>query len=148
MHPPLRSSLGPRGATLIEVLSVLGVVSVLLGSAIPGFVSYRDRAAVTGAAATAAEALHAARAHAVRRGERTALRVDTAGRRLVIVTRRDTIREFPLGEIFGVWVATTRDSLAWSPSGLGFGAANTRLEFGRGAARDTISVSRLGRVRR
>jgi hypothetical protein len=42
----------------------------------------------------------------------------------------------------------TRDSIAFYPSGLGYGAANTRLIVSRGAAAETVTVSRAGRVRR
>jgi hypothetical protein len=38
--------------------------------------------------------------------------------------------------------------MAYSASGLGFGAANMRVIVSRGASADTITVSRLGRVRR
>jgi hypothetical protein len=46
-----------------------------------------------------------------------------------------------------VALEATRDSLAYGPDGLGVGAANLRLVLRRGAAADTLSVSRLGRVR-
>jgi hypothetical protein len=38
--------------------------------------------------------------------------------------------------------------VAYSATGLGFGASNASLVVSRGAAADTVSISRTGRVRR
>jgi hypothetical protein len=46
-----------------------------------------------------------------------------------------------------VSLSTSRDSLAFDVRGLGYGAANLTLVARRGAAADTLVVSRLGRVR-
>ena len=49
---------------------------------------------------------------------------------------------------YGVNFSTTRDSIAFTSGGLGYGAANTQIILRRGVAADTIAVSRLGRARR
>jgi hypothetical protein len=46
-----------------------------------------------------------------------------------------------------VSMVATRDSMAYLPSGLGYGAANMSVFLERGDRLDTISISRLGRVR-
>lgn len=74
--------------------------------------------------------------------------MDTAGARLSIVAGTETVAVHDLGAVFGVRLSTTRDSIAWSPVGLGYGAANARLIVARGLATETVTVSRLGRVRR
>ena len=43
-------------------------------------------------------------------------------------------------------IAVTRDSITYAPTGLGYGAANTRIIVARGRWADTITTSRLGRV--
>ena len=48
----------------------------------------------------------------------------------------------------GVTLSATRDSMAYAPNGLGYGASNLSIIVRRGAVTDTVVVSRLGRVRR
>lgn len=137
-----------RGVTLVELLITVSVVALLSGIAVPAFHNVRDRVAVHGAASATASALADARHHATRWNRRTALTVDT-GRALVVVRAGpDTVGITPLHALFGVTLAATRDSIAYSPGGIGFGAANTRLIVARGAAAETLTVSRAGRVRR
>jgi hypothetical protein len=72
--------------------------------------------------------------------------VQPASARLVVHAGADTLRGASWRAL-GVTVEATRDSLAYGPDGLGVGAANLRLILRRGGAADTLSVSRLGRVR-
>jgi hypothetical protein len=60
----------------------------------------------------------------------------------------DTVRVRELGARYGVRLASSRDSLAFDPRGLGFGAANASIRLTRGAAAETVVVARLGRIRR
>lgn len=141
-------SLGRRGATLTELVLVLTLVGLVTGFALPAARSAEDRLVAEGAAAVAVRALLDARHHAVRRSERTALLMDTVTAHLRIVAGAETVAVHELGPVFGVTLSTTRDSIAWNALGLGYGAANARLILRRGAAAETITVSRLGRVRR
>jgi hypothetical protein len=52
-----------------------------------------------------------------------------------------------LRALYGVRLAASRDSLAYAADGLGWGAANARLVVRRGMSAETVTVSRLGRVR-
>jgi hypothetical protein len=92
--------------------------------------------------------LATARHGALRRAVVTAVRVDTARGLVVVHAGVDTLEQRSLGLVHGVRIETTRDSIAYGPAGLGFGAANTRVIFRRGAAAETVTVSRLGRARR
>jgi hypothetical protein len=74
------------------------------------------------------------------------VRIDAAQRRLTVHTGTDTLARTILPD--GLTMRTTRDSLAYAPSGLGYGAANLRVIVSRGRSADTITVSRLGRVAR
>jgi hypothetical protein len=47
----------------------------------------------------------------------------------------------------GVTLESTRTSITYSQTGIGYGAGNLTLIIARNLAADTIFVSRLGRVR-
>jgi prepilin-type N-terminal cleavage/methylation domain-containing protein len=134
--------------SLIEILFVLVIVVVLAAFAFPRYVAVRDRASVRSAVTASIAAFDAARTLALTRGRHAAVRVDTLGARLVVHSFRDTVLRVPLGTSWGVRVSASRDSSAIAPDGLGYGAANLSLILSRGAAADTVTVSRLGRVAR
>jgi prepilin-type N-terminal cleavage/methylation domain-containing protein len=137
-----------HGLSLIEILFVLAVAAILAAMATPPYVTLRDRAAVRSAATASVAAFDAMRTLALTRARHAAIRIDTANARLVVHSFTDTLLRVPLGAAWQVRIATTRDSSAIAPDGLGYGAANTRLTLMRGAAAETVSVSRLGRVLR
>ena len=74
--------------------------------------------------------------------------IDTANARLIVRSYADTVTERQLGQSHGVAILTTRDSMAYAPNGLGYGASNLSIVIRRGRVADTVVVSRLGRVRR
>jgi prepilin-type N-terminal cleavage/methylation domain-containing protein len=137
-----------RGFTLLE----LAITSVLIGLvaliAIPAVAHARDRAAVHGATSLLVSALADARHQALRWQRRTAVQFDTLTANTVVHAGSDTLLRVPLDSLFRVALASSRDSIAFYPTGLGYGAANTRLIVSRGAAAETVTVSRAGRVKR
>jgi Tfp pilus assembly protein FimT len=137
-----------RGTTIFELAVTLALLGIAAGVALPRFAGYRDRVAVSAAAASALALLSVARHGAIRRAAVTAVRFDSAATRVIVFADRDTLADRPLGIVHGVRLNATRDSIAYAPNGLGYGAANVRLILTRGAAAETITVSRLGRVRR
>ncbi len=149
-HPPpaRRSPLRPTrsGHTLAELVTVLAVLGVVLGVTVPRAAHVLDTAAVLVARQEATALLALARGHALAAGRATAVAVEAAAARLVVHAGADTLRDASWRAL-GVTLQATRDSLAYGPDGLGVGAANLRLVLRRGAAADTLSVSRLGRVR-
>lgn len=136
------------GTTLIEIGVTVTILGLMAGLTFPRFGSYRDRVAVEAATASTLSLLATARHAALRRATLTAVRFDTAGATILIMAGVDTIERRPLRDVHGVELSASRDSIAFASSGLGYGAANTQLILRRGAAADTISVSRLGRARR
>ncbi len=137
-----------HGTTFIEIGVTLALIGVMAGITMPRFGSYRDRISVDAAAASTMSLLATARHAALRRATRTAVHFDTATASVFVVAGIDTLERRPLREVHGVSMASSRDSIAFAPTGLGYGAANTQIIVRRGAAADTISVSRLGRARR
>jgi type II secretory pathway pseudopilin PulG len=137
-----------HGTTLIEIGVTIGMLGLMASLAFPRFGSYRDRVAVEAATASTLSLLATARHAALRRATRTAVHFDSASATVLIVAGVDTLERRPLREVHGVVFSTTRDSIAFASSGLGYGAANTQIILRRGAAADTVAVSRLGRARR
>jgi type II secretory pathway pseudopilin PulG len=134
--------------TLIEVGITVGILGLMAGLTFPRFGSYRDRIAVDAATSSTLSLLATARHAALRRATRTAIHLDSSLGTVFVVAGVDTIERRPLREVHQVEFSASRDSIAFTPSGLGFGAANTQIIVRRGGAADTISVSRLGRARR
>jgi len=137
-----------RGHTLAEMLIVLTVVGILTTICLPAFGSLRDSAAVHGAATELMAELAVARHTAILRGIRVAVRIDAPRAAVSVHAENDTILARSLRTDHGVTLRTTRDSIAYAPTGLGYGASNTTVVLHRGRATDTVVVSRLGRARR
>lgn len=130
----------------------LVLAAVLLGLAAPPLRGLRDRAEVTSATADVVAMLATARAAAVARGERVQVEIAAARGALVVIAgvddaRRDTVRTLALTGEGGVRLAVTRPRIVYTPTGMGYGASNTSIVLARGASVETVTVSRLGRVR-
>ena len=136
------------GQTLPELLTVLTIIGVLSAVAAPNVKAARDQAVVRDGITELAAALNSARAAALRRDARAVAAFDTARGEARVIVERDTLLVRQVGAELGVTLSASRDSVVYGPSGRGYGAANTTLIVRRGAVEDTITVSRLGRVRR
>ena len=66
---------------------------------------------------------------------------------ILVRTGADTLEQRDLLESQGVTLRTARTTVTYSPTGIGYGAANLTLIVARNLRADTIYVSRLGRVR-
>jgi Tfp pilus assembly major pilin PilA len=137
-----------RGATLPETMIVLCVVGILTTVAGLRVAEFRDRSSVRRATTETVATFAAARRWALSRSVRTAVRIDTAAATLVVSSYGDTIVRRHIGDSHGVSLTTSRDSMAYAPNGLGYGASNLTIVLRRGARAETVVVSRLGRVRR
>ena len=124
------------------VLALLGTIAIVRASA------FRDRMSVRAAVGETVSTFALARRWSVTRASRTAVSIDTANAVVVVRSFGDTIVQRRLGAAHGVKLSATRDSMAYAPNGLGYGASNLSIIVRRGVVADTIVVSRLGRVRR
>jgi Tfp pilus assembly protein FimT len=141
---PRRSSLG---TTLLELCVVLCLMAALSIIALPRLHDAMDRAAARGAIQEASSLFSLARRSAVTRRAVVAVMIDTAEGAILVRAGSRVIGQGGLRRQFGVRVATTRDSMAYDPRGLGYGAANLSVIARRGGAAETLTVSRLGRTR-
>jgi len=135
------------GFTIPELLIVLAVTAILTGLALPAVTGLRDRLTVRLAAVDAARALADARTIALTAARRTAVRIDALTNTLTVYAGTDTVRIVRLSE-YGVRLRTTRDSVAFGPTGIGWGAATATITLTRGSASTALAISRIGRIRR
>lgn len=138
-----------RGFTLLEVLVVLTIAGVLLVLLVPRWALHRDRLAVGRATAEVASFYHTARYAAILRARQVRIEFGAARLRAVYEGVTDStflVRTGPARH--GVTVAASRATIRIAPNGMGYGAANTRVVLSRGAAADTLTTSRLGRLKR
>ena len=136
-----------RAFSAIELTIVIGVVSVLSAIAMPGMTKLLDHMRVR-AAVTQIESLFGAARHiAIARGSMASVEIDTVAQTISVTLDGDTLRRGDIGGEHGVQLSTNRSSMAYSPTGIGYGAANLSVVVRKSPVADTIVVSRLGRVR-
>jgi type II secretory pathway pseudopilin PulG len=133
------------GTTLMELLLVLAILGTVGGIALPRLSALAAAFALRDAQRQARFLFARARTEAQTSGQRTAL-VILPPSSLAIVRAGDTLARVNL-EASLVRIEGSRDSMAYSASGLAWGASNLRLILRRSALADTLLVSRLGRVR-
>jgi prepilin-type N-terminal cleavage/methylation domain-containing protein len=138
----------PRGVTFLELLAVLVITGVLLGLAIPRVVGWLDRTATRRAAAEVRSFYHDARLQAVLWSARVRLELGEDSLRAVFEQETDSVFLARVGPgRHGVRLMASRSVIRVAPSGMGWGAANAKLVLRRGGAAESLTVSRLGRLK-
>ena len=137
-----------RAFTLLELVVVLGIGGILMAIAIPRAARYLDAIRVRGATQEIMWAFTTARHSAIAQARHASVLIDAEAGTIEVrsADRRVLIRDLRLG--YGVTLTATRDSMSYSPIGLGYGAANLKITIERGEASDTVVLSRVGRIRR
>ena len=133
----------------MEMAIALVMFGIMTGLAVPRLAGYADRLAVRRAADETAAFFNRARIAAVYRAVR--LKVSFNGDSLLAVAESATdsiVWRNPGPAKYGVALTASRPEIRLYPNGLGLGAANTKLVFRRGAAADSFTISRLGRLKR
>jgi Tfp pilus assembly protein FimT len=139
-----------RGHTLPELALVIVVTGGMCAIALPRLSAWLDRAAVEQASADLVMAITLARDRAAALGSST--RVQIGADTIVVDTLgrggwgRWSTRPGPARD--GVSVTASNHRIVFSPSGIAHGLSNSRIVVGRGLHHETITVSRLGRVKR
>src|SRR5437867_3740111 len=140
------------GFSLVELAITLAVMAVVTLVALPRLRALGDWIAVDAAAREVTTALAVARYAAV---------MQTTTSRLVIAAdtlridrwggRGDTweaVQRWPGPRERGVGVEVSNPVVTFDPIGMGWGVSNTKVVLRRGSQTETITVSRLGRVKR
>ena len=136
-----------RAFTLLELTLATAIAGLLLALVAPRFVSLRDAAAVRAAMGELGAAFSAARQEAITRRAPVAVVFDTAHGSVELRSGGQTILRRTLKPVYGVSLGANRDSAVYDPRGLGYGVSNLSLTVRRGSIVDTLTMSRLGRVR-
>lgn len=137
-----------RGITLIELSLAILIIGLVAALGLAGSRRLLDGMRVSAATGEAHTLFGVARQLAILGTRMVTLEIDTAGRRLVVRAGTETLRVRELGQLHGVTLAATRLSTTYGANGVGYGASNLTLVVRRGRWADTLTVSRLGRVRR
>ena len=138
-----------NGFSLIELVTVMVIVGILVGLGAPSLQHLLDRIAVDRAANELTVFYHGARLAAVLRGRRVRIEFHPDSLLGVYEGLTDsTFLNMPGPSGSGVTLAVSRATIRIQPNGFGMGAANTKLVLRRGAAADSLAISRLGRIRR
>jgi prepilin-type N-terminal cleavage/methylation domain-containing protein len=146
-HPGGRFSSVRRGFSAIELMVVVGVVSVLSAIAMPTMGRLLDRMRVRAAIIEIEALFSAARHAAIARASTVSVEIDTVAGAVSLTLNDDTLRRGELRREHGVYLSTNRSSMSYAATGIGYGAANLSVAVRKGSIADTIVVSRLGRVR-
>jgi type IV fimbrial biogenesis protein FimT len=139
-----------KGFSLIEVVIVLLIVAVVAAAGLPSLRPYVDRIVTDQAAREITTAIAVGRHGAVMQATRArvtiaadTLRVDRLkGEEWEPYWRR------PGPADHRVLLEVSNPEVVFGPTGLGWAASNTKVVLRRGSQVETITVSRLGRVKR
>lgn len=132
---------------MIETVVVLVVSGILLSIAVPRFSSLRDASAVRAAMSDLGAVFTTARQTAVTRRTTVAVVVDTATGDILLRAGGRILLHHGLRTAYGVLLGSDRDSAVYDPRGLAYGLSNLSITIHRGNFSDTLTMSRLGRVR-
>lgn len=135
-----------RGATIVELVVCLSIVAVVVAVAVPRYAVWRDRVGAREAASDVVGVLGDARETAVLRAGFVAVVLDTLRGSMESRAGGATLTRHDETARYGVALAANRDSVVYDPRGLGYGASTVSIMVRRGAAAETITVSRMGRV--
>ncbi len=138
----------PTGYTTIELVVALCIIGILASTALLTYSHIRDGIAVNSATDEIVTILGTARqvARAQSRNTTILIKDDPATLSMILGDHQISARE--IGSLYGVKLKTNRSSVTYAPNGFTTGVANFTLTISKGRAADTISMSRLGRVKR
>jgi prepilin-type N-terminal cleavage/methylation domain-containing protein len=139
-----------KGFSLVELVIVLLIVVLLAAVGVPRLGPFLDRIAADHAAREVTTALAIARHGAVLVGTRTRLTIAADSLRIDRLEPGGWTRwkQWPGPTDLGVDLAVSNPVVVFGPSGMGWGASNTAVVLRRGSQVETITVSRVGRVKR
>jgi len=139
-----------RGFSLVELAFVLCIVMALVAVGIPRLKPFLDRIAADHAAREVTTALAVARHGAVLQAMRARLTIAADSLRIDRLEPGGWTpwKRRPGPDHLGVGVVVSNPVVVFGPTGMGWGVSNTKVVLWRGSQLETITVSRVGRVKR
>jgi prepilin-type N-terminal cleavage/methylation domain-containing protein len=139
-----------RGFSLPELAIGLAICALLLGIGLPHLAGMLDWVAADRAARDVTTAIAVARATAVAQDERTRVTIAADSLRIDRWSGDTWLRRqsWPGPEGYGVALEVSNPEIVFIPLGMAWGVSNTKVVLRRGTQVETITVSRLGRVKR
>jgi len=138
-----------KGFTLLELIVVVAIAALLLAFWVPRAARLMDWLATERAVRDVTTALAVGRNGAVMQSTRARILIDT-----------DTLRidrwgaqgwepwwRTPGPASYGVSLAVSIRVVTFGPTGMGWGVSNTTIVLRRGSQAETITLSRVGRVK-
>lgn len=133
--------------TLLELTAALAMASIMFAIATPRFSGMRDRAAVHSAVGDIGSSFSFARQTAIARRAPVAVVIDTSAGNVIVRSIGGAVLTRPIRRAYGAALGSNRDSVVYDAKGLGFGLSNLTMTVRRGSFVDTLTMSRLGRLR-
>lgn len=138
-----------RGVTLLELAIVLTIIGTISALAFPKAAGLLDRIAVSRATGEVAAFYQTARLSAVFRSQRVRMEFRPDSLLATFEGPRDSLfLQWPGPLRHRVSLTATRAAIRIQANGLGLGAANTKIVLRRGMAAESLTTSRLGRLKR
>jgi prepilin-type N-terminal cleavage/methylation domain-containing protein len=133
--------------TVVELAVTLCILSILSAITLARAGRLLDGIHVRSAVIEIESLFSAARHLAIAKGTQATVEIDTAARTIRVTTGEVTLRSADIGADHDVRLSTSRARMAYSATGMGYGAANLSVVVRRNSVVDTVFVSRLGRLR-
>ncbi len=139
-----------RGFTLAGLAVTIAVMGLVTAITLPRLGGFLDWVAVDTAAREVTTAIAVARNAAIMQASRTRVLIDADSLRIDRWSgtswEADLRWAGPLEH--GVTLEVSNPEVVFGPTGIGWGASNTKVVLRRGSRVETITVSRVGRVKR
>lgn len=139
-----------RGFSLAELAVSLAIAAIVAALALPRLAGILDLLAADAAARDVTTALTVARSVAIAqsRWSRFLIGPDSLRIDLWAVAGWEPHLRWPGPAERGVALRVTNPQVIFGPTGIGWGASNTTVTLSRGSQVETITTSRVGRVKR
>lgn len=139
-----------RGFTVAELAVVLAILAIVTATTLPRLQGLRDWIAVNSAAQDFTMAVAVTRNAAIMQGSRRRLMIARDSLRIDrwVGDSWASLERWPGPDRYGVSLEVSTPVVVFDAIGIPWGVSNTKVVLRRGVRSETITLSRLGRVKR